>query len=219
MQGNPDRIWSSEIIDTHGEYRIGNITVLSANELGSDVTKSSLTEVGTLRNLRTEGNFVLDQFIFYDGDGMRLGIGSEAPNGQLSVAGNEVEFVVDPGYDTVKVGAFTTSDVELITDDQTRIKLKANNRIEVGTDADTITTVKGKLGIGVNNPDVCFSTSGPFKFENKKFEVGSDVPQSGNYKRGDIVWNSTPSPTGFVGWVCIQDGTPGEWKPFGQIGA
>tara|TARA_B100000212_G_scaffold75301_2_gene53269 strand:- start:644 stop:1756 length:1113 start_codon:yes stop_codon:yes gene_type:complete len=219
MQGNPDRIWSSEIIDTHGEYRIGNVTVLSSNELGSDVTKSSLTEVGTLRNLRTEGNFVLDQFIFYDGDGMRLGIGSEAPNGQLSVAGNEVEFIVDPGYDTVKVGAFTTSDVELITDDQTRIKLKANNRIEVGTDADSITTVKGKLGIGVNNPDVCFSTSGPIKFENKKFEVGSDIPQQGNYKRGDIVWNSTPSPTGFVGWVCIQDGTPGEWKPFGQIGA
>ena len=65
MQGNPDRLWSSEIIDTHGEYRIGNITVLSSNELGADVTKSSLTEVGTLRNLRTEGNFVLDQFIFY----------------------------------------------------------------------------------------------------------------------------------------------------------
>ena len=150
---------------------------------------------------------------------MRLGIGSEAPNGQLSIAGNEVEYIVDPGYDTVKAGTFTTSDLELITDDQTRIKLKANNRIEVGSDADTITTVKGKLGIGVNNPDVCFSASGPIKFENKKFEVGSDVPQQGNYKRGDIVWNDTPSPTGFVGWVCIQDGTPGEWKPFGQIGA
>ena len=219
MQGNPDRVWSSEIIDTMQEYRIDNITVLSKDELGPDINKSSLTTLGTIKNLRTEGNFILDQFIFYDGDGMRLGVGIDAPNGQLSVAGNEVEFIVDPGYDTIKVGAFTTSDMELITDDQTRIKLKANNRIEVGTDAESITTVKGKLGINVNNPDVCFSANGPIKFENKKMEVGFEVPTSGNYKRGDIVWNTLPSPTGYVGWICIQDGTPGEWKPFGQIGA
>ena len=139
MQGNPDRVWSSEIIDTMHEYRIDNITVLSKDELGPDINKSSLTTLGTIKNLRTEGNFILDQFIFYDGDGMRLGVGIDAPNGQLSVAGNEVEFIVDPGYDTIKVGAFTTSDMELITDDQTRIKLKANNRIEVGTDAESIT--------------------------------------------------------------------------------
>ena len=219
MQGNPDRVWSSEIIDTMQEYRIDNITVLSKDELGPDINKSSLTTLGTIKNLRTEGNFILDQFIFYDGDGMRLGVGIDAPNGQLSVAGNEVEFIVDPGYDTIKVGAFTTSDMELITDDQTRIKLKANNRIEVGTDAESITTVKGKLGINVNNPDVSFSANGPIKFENKKMEVGFEVPTSGNYKRGDIVWNTLPSPTGYVGWICIQDGTPGEWKPFGQIGA
>tara|TARA_B100000674_G_scaffold124364_1_gene95334 strand:+ start:2486 stop:3598 length:1113 start_codon:yes stop_codon:yes gene_type:complete len=219
MQGNPDRIMSTEIVDTLKEYRINNVTVLSSNELGPDINKSSLTELGTVKNLRAEGNFILDQFIFYDGDGMRLGVGIDAPNGQLSVAGNEVEFIVDPGYDTVKVGAFTTSDVELITDDQTRIKLKANNRIELGTDSESITTLKGKLGINVNNPDVCFSASGPIKFENKKMEVGSEVPNSGNYKKGDIVWNTNPAPTGYVGWICIQDGTPGEWKPFGQIGA
>jgi|TARA_B110000444_G_C18798067_1_gene575956 hypothetical protein len=219
LQGNPERIWASEPIDTQGDYRIKNVTVLSEDELGADITKSSLTKLGTVKNFRAEGNFVLDQFIFYDGDGMRLGIGADAPNGQLSVSGNEVEFVVDPGYDTVKVGAFTTSDVELITDDQTRIKLKANNKIELGTDSDTITTVKGKLGIGVQNPDVCFSASGPIKFENKKMQVGSAIPQQGGYKKGDIIWNDNPTPTGYVGWVCIQDGTPGEWKPFGTIGA
>jgi|TARA_B100001996_G_scaffold59548_1_gene42424 hypothetical protein len=219
MQGNPDRVWSSEPIDTHGYYAIKNVPVITEDSLGANIQKSSLTELGTIKNLRTEGNFVLDQFIFYDGDHMRLGIGADAGNGQLTVSGNEVEFIVDPGYDTVKVGAFTTSDMELITDDQTRIKIKSNNRIEVGTDSESITTVKGKLGIGVNNPDVCFSTYGPIKFENKKMQVGSDLPTQGVYKKGDIVWNDEPTPTGYVGWVCIKDGTPGEWKPFGTIGA
>ena len=219
MKGGEDRIWSSEDFDLHTghEYKIGNITVLSANELGPDIETSSLTKVGTLRNLKTEGNLVIDQFIFYDGDGMRLGIGTDAGNGQLSVASNEVEFIVEPEYDSINVGAYTTSDMNLITDNQTRIKIKANNRIEVGADSDAITTVRGRLGVGVNNPDVCFRTSGPFRFENKKFETGTEAPRNGIYTKGDIVWNSEPRPTGHVGWVCIHNGTPGEWKPFGVI--
>ena len=40
MQGNPDRVWSSEIIDTMQEYRIDNITVLSKDELGPDINLS-----------------------------------------------------------------------------------------------------------------------------------------------------------------------------------
>ena len=219
MQGNPDRIWSSEDFDLHTghEYKIGNITVLSATELGPDIVKSSLTEVGTLRNLKTEGSLTIDQFVFYNGDEMRFGIGTELGNGQLSVGSNEVEFVVDPEYDSVNVGAYTTSDMNLITDNQTRIKIRSNNRIEIGSDSDSITTVKGKLGVGVNNPDVCFSTSGPVKFENKKFEVGVEPPSNGIYVKGDIVWNQEPRPTGYVGWICIKNGTPGDWKPFGVI--
>ena len=53
MQGNPDRVWSSEIIDTMQEYRIDNITVLSKDELGPDINKSSLTTLGTIKNIRT----------------------------------------------------------------------------------------------------------------------------------------------------------------------
>ena len=220
MSANPDRIWSSESIDLHEEaqYCIGNIKVLSNNELGPNVATSSLTSVGTLKNLRTEGNLIIDQFIFYDGDQMRLGIGTDASNGQLSVAGNEVEFIVDPDYDSVNVGTYTTSDMKLVTDNQCRVELKANNRITIGSDSDSITTISGKLGVGVNNPDVCFSTSGPIKFVNKKFEVGREAPVNGIYGKGDIVWNSEPQPTGHVGWVCIRSGTPGIWKPFGVIG-
>lgn len=45
----------------------------------------------------------------------------------------------------------------------------------------------------------------------------SSVPTKGNYKRGDIVWNSAPTPGGFLGWICVATGTPGTWKGFGTI--
>ena len=221
MQSNPDRLWSSESLDLHTDqhYMIGGVSVLSPDTLGPSIFNSSLTSVGTLTNLATEGNLNIDQFIFYDGDGMRLGIGIDAPNGQLSVASNEAEYIVEPGFDSIKAGSYTTHDLELITDDITRIKLKSTNKIEVGTNNETITTFKGKVGIGINNPDVALSVASPIKIQGKKIEFGDTLPDSGIYTMGDLIFNSRPTPTGYVGWVCIKDGTPGAWKPFGAIGA
>jgi len=221
IQANPDRLWSSEDFDLLGgkSYMIDNRSVLSQNELGADVERSSLRTVGTLQNLKTEGSLVIDQFIFYDGDQMRLGIGTEAANGQLSVCSNEVEYIVDPDYNSVKAGTHTTHDLEIITDDTPRIKIQATGKIEIGLENDSITTFKGKVGIGVNNPDVSLAVGGVLKVQNKKFEVGTELPTTGIYSKGDIIWNQNPTPTGYVGWVCVRDGTPGEWKPFGTIGA
>lgn len=44
-------------------------------------------------------------------------------------------------------------------------------------------------------------------------------PTVGDWLRGDIVYNSTPSAGGTVGWVCVTSGTPGTWKAFGTIAA
>lgn len=43
------------------------------------------------------------------------------------------------------------------------------------------------------------------------------APTSGTWVRGDIVWNSTPSSGGFIGFVCTASGTPGTWKTWGAI--
>lgn len=47
------------------------------------------------------------------------------------------------------------------------------------------------------------------------------APTTGLWSRGDIVYNVTPSPGGYVGWICVVgDGTGvGTWSPFGNIGA
>ena len=43
------------------------------------------------------------------------------------------------------------------------------------------------------------------------------APTTGTWKRGDIVYNSTPSAGGVFGWVCIAAGTPGTWVPFAGV--
>src|SRR5262249_37580539 len=50
---------------------------------------------------------------------------------------------------------------------------------------------------------------------------GTAAPTSGFWQRGDIVLNTQPSPSGFIGWVCVVGGDPGRmmWKTFGIISA
>ena len=223
-RANPDRIWTSESIDLNADqnYMIGNTQVLSMRELGSSVSTSSLTKVGTLNNLKTSGNLNIDGYIHYNSDSESFGIGTDSPNGKLSIATLDSEFIIDTEPRAVKLGTWSTGDLKLVTDNTTRVTIRANGHIDLGDldGAEAKVTVHGKLGVGVNSvdSDVTLATNGPVKFENKKFMNGSEIPTSGTFRQGDIVWNENPVPTGYVGWICVRSGTPGEWKPFGQIG-
>jgi hypothetical protein len=223
-RANPDRIWTDESIDLGQEqaYMIGNTPVLRQTELGSAVRNSSLVTVGTLQNLRTNGNLSIDEYVFYNSDSESFAIGTEAPNGKFSVATLDAEFIIDTDPGTVKLGTWTSDDLRLLTDDTTRLIVRANGNIDLGDPdgSNTKVTVHGKLGIGVNNidSDVVLSTSGPVKFENKKFMNSTEIPTSGTFRQGDIVWNENTVTSGYIGWVCTRAGTPGEWRPFGQIG-
>lgn len=45
------------------------------------------------------------------------------------------------------------------------------------------------------------------------------APTTGDWVRGDIVFATNPSASGFIGWVCTASGTPGTWKTWGVISA
>ena len=78
--------------------------------------------------------------------------------------------------------------------------------------------VNGKLGIGVKNfGDVDLAVAGPIKVQGHTVQWAETVPTSGNYIRGDIIYNSSPQPSGYTGWTCIRSGSPGEWRQFGLI--
>jgi hypothetical protein len=223
-RSNPDRIWTDESIDLGREaaYMIGNTAVLRQTELGSSVRTSNLVTVGTLQDLRTQGNLSIDDYIYYNTDTESFGIGTEAPNGKFSVATLDAEFIIDTDPGVVRLGSWTSDSVSLITDNTSRLTIHANGNIDLGISTKSINVaVHGKLGVGVNNmdADVSLATSGAVKFDNKKFINSSEMPTSGTFNNGDIAWNTNAVATGYIGWVCVRAGTPGEWKPFGQIAA
>lgn len=220
-RANPDRIYTTESIDIPDgkNYSISNIAVLTKNELGSSVIKSHLKEVGTLNNLRTQGDVTIDEFIFYNSDSSRFGFGTPEPNASVSFASLDSEFIIDVEGPTTRIGNWTTDDLEILTDDTPRISISSTGKIAIGTNNDSQIVVNGHLGVGINNPpsDTSITTAQGIRFSGTKFETGKSAPDAGSYRKGDIVWNSDPKPTGYVGWICVREGTPGEWKPFGSI--
>lgn len=204
--------YASNTIDLHrnANFSIDNISVLSADRLGPTVQYSELRSVGVLENLTTTGDLIIDEgFVRWDSGTMRFSIGNELPNGQLSVSSNEAEFIVDPWFDTVKVGTYTTSNLEIVTDDTARITIKDTGNVNVigklGINSDTITN------------DVDLQVNGPIRIQNKKIEYGTQYPVVGSHNIGDIVYNTQPVAGGFVGWICTEAGNPGTWNPFGRI--
>jgi hypothetical protein len=216
--GEPDKFFSTESIDLLKDksYMIQGLSVLSQTELGSSVTSSNLRKVGTLENLAVEGNFNVDNFLFWNGDFQRLGLGTENPNGAFSIASMDHEFIVDSTEDRkFKIGTFTTGEIQIVTDDTPRISVAPTGKVTVHNK----TSFLDKVGIGAKNfaEDVDLTVAGPVRIQEKKFEVGDGAPTTGNYVQGDIVWNAQPRAGGTVGWICVRDGTPGIWKTFGPI--
>jgi hypothetical protein len=191
FSANPDRIWSTETIDlSDGKwFSINKMLVLSKTTLGSSVSESSLTKVGALRDLTVEG---------------------------------PAEF-----RDTLKANMLNT---QLVSSDQnfaiscnaeTEFKIVSGGDIQIGhkDNVDRKVIVYGQLNVNVANPDpnVDLALNDGMSINGKKFQVSYGIPQSGQYKKGDIVWNNNPTVEGYIGWVCIRDGAPGNWAPFGRI--
>ena len=88
---NASGAWtSSEDLDllTGKVYKINNTSVLSASALGSGVTSSSLTSVGTLSTLTVSGNVTIDtNTLFVDSVNNRVGVGTTSPSSSLHING------------------------------------------------------------------------------------------------------------------------------------
>lgn len=84
-----------------------------------------------------------------------------------------------------------------------------------------------------NGTAISFSTSkaegggGQLRFPNgfsigrgastHKFSAALAPPTSGEHQPGEVVFSSDPAQVGYLGWVAVQAGNPGQWVPFGAL--
>lgn len=206
MMGNPDRLWTTESFEIAQDqcYYIGGRPVLTQGELGATVITSSLTKVGILESLHVRGN------TRFDGDVTLKGVQTQSVTltegtSQLVATSNSINATSEL---TLRV---QESDALYFSSNEITIGSKTNNRRPV--------KIFGALSVGINNPDptVGLSVAGDVSFNNKKFINGTEAPSTGEFRKGDICWNQQPTLSGYVGWICLVDGTPGVWASFGQI--
>jgi hypothetical protein len=190
---------------------INHHEVLWKDRLGKSVTKSSLTEVGVLKDLQVRNTF-------YVSDG-RVGINTTAPSADFSVLSNGYEIVTSFQESTGFIGTHTHVPFSIGTDYTPRLTCRANGDIVVGSETGKSVrmNVYGRLGIGVKYPDETLEVAGNIKFAERIFTSGEKAPDSGSWSTGSIAWNEKPSINHPVGWVCVKGGKPGSWRPFGLI--
>jgi hypothetical protein len=195
-QASPDRIWSTDTIDLADTkyFAINRVSVLSQSTLGDTVTESNLQKLGLLRELQVMGDAAVTRTLST----------SKVSIGNFSVTDHELS-----GYEDIKVTRNETTE------------LAVGNNIVIGnvSNKDRTVSVYGNLTVGVAVPDegVALTVAGSVSFDNKKFTVGTAIPTEGTFNKGDIVWNTNPKATDYIGWVCVVEGSPGHWLPFGVI--
>lgn len=220
----PNQFFSSEsiVIAKDKVFSIDGVEVLSDTALGTSITKSNLREVGRLKGLVVDGGLSVNSYLFFNATADRLGLGTDQPNAAFSIADEGIELVLGSRESTKGgIGTFNSADLELVTDNTARLIIKAGGDIELGNrnNGPVKVSVNGSLGVNVGtvDPRSSLHVGGAIKFNDTLHLKGRDVPDSGSYNQGDIVWNSNPQPRGYVGWICVKGGAPGMWNPFGEI--
>ena len=208
LRETPDRIWTTESFDIgeNQSYFINGDIVLGANALGKNVVNSNLVTVGTLENLAVQGltNLLSDLHV---------------TNGVITAK----EILFNDGSDSLAIDntGIATSNKLTITTQGSEVFYADANQINIGDKANAKKPIKvlGPLSIGINNPDssVNFAVAGDVRIGQKKFTNGSSAPTTGEFVQGDICWNTVPQSGSYVGWICVQNGAPGVWSPFGLI--
>jgi hypothetical protein len=207
LMSGPDRLYTTESIDigANKEYYINAQPVLSTTSLGPGVIFSNLTTLGSLQTLEVSGNTDMLADLSVRGSASAgsifVGTGSNA----LSINPNQIN----------SAGDLT------ITTQMSNIIGNVNNSIIIGDDSNIRKPIRmfGPVSINTQNPDpkMDLTVPGDVSLGGQVQTHGSQAPISGVHTKGDICWNTEPTPNSYVGWICIADGTPGHWAPFGLI--
>jgi len=185
--------------------------VIWKDTLGKSVKTSSLTQLGILKNLQVENTLFVSQ--------KRVGVNTEAPSAEFSVNVDGYEVITTMHEKNAYIGTHSPVPFAIGTDNTARITCKSNGDIVLGDEKNKSVNVNvaGRLGVGAKNPQESLHVVGNIKFADRTFASGTGIPTEGRWDTGSVIWNDKPEINLPVGWVCIKGGTPGSWRPFGQI--
>lgn len=185
--------------------------VIWKDTLGKSVKNSSLTQLGVLKNLQVENTMFVSQ--------KRVGVNTEAPSAEFSVNVDGYEVITTMHEKNAYVGTHAPVPFSIGTDNTARITCKSNGDLVLGDEKNQSANVNvaGRLGIGARNPQESLHVVGNIKFAERTFASGDGIPTEGRWDTGSVIWNDKPEINLPVGWVCIKGGSPGSWRPFGQI--
>ena len=191
---NGGRLWTNSDIDLDADrsYKIDNISVISLNALGAQVTKSNLREVGPLKTLTVIGDSIISEFACFNSGFGRLGLNTENPNATLSVLDNDIEIVLgssSEGYG--KIGTYTNHGVEIVSDNTARITIKNNGDVVFGNETTKTSnvTIHGTLTVDTLVSDTRIDRFSPLEFKATR--------DSAIYGKG-LIWTGTGTPRQLV---------------------
>lgn len=130
-----NRLWTNASLDlaTDESYNIDGEAVLTADSLGGGVVNSNLRTVGTLDSLEVSGDTQISEFAFFNSTYNRFGIGTDEPNAAISILENNVEIALgSPDINIATIGTYSNHDLGIITDNATRLLVKANGEVIIG---------------------------------------------------------------------------------------
>lgn len=148
-------------------------------------------------------------------------------------------------YETIKVEGAGTTDILIQGNQFSGGKTGAESFATIfATGSFTgISVINNHFKINSNSNNLVMDTGKEVLIEGNRFDKGYSVdagvgraiihgningstknylnapPIYGSWKKGDLVYFSSPSAGGYIGAVCTADGTPGTWKKFGAIEA
>lgn len=164
------RLWANADLDleTNRAFKIDNVAVLSAKELGGSVIKSNLREVGPLKSLRVVGDTTLSEFAVFSSSYNRLGLGTDEPNMTISIVENDIEIGIgSPKQGLAVFGAYSNHDAAIMADGIPRLTVKNNGEVHIGDEVskDAVLRVFGVLHAETVVSDTRIDRSTPLEFK------------------------------------------------------
>jgi len=193
------KFWTNQNLEIskNNKLIIDGAPVVSFDTLGPTITSSNLKQVGTLKELTVSGPMQVAGFAYFNESLNRLGLNTEAPNATLAIQDNGVEIILgSQKIETATIGAYTSSNLEIVTDNIARITVAKDGEVVIGHPKfkNGVLRVHGTLHVTDLVADTRLERSTPLEFRGTKDNsiYGKGIVWSGQGSEKQFIYSAEP---------------------------